>query len=83
MATPRRVRRIIIEIPQLKRLGDELMANLNSISVAIDQLSQTLDDELTAIHDALSGMQGPTQEEVDTIAQRVTDLRDKIANIIP
>ena len=83
MMTPRRARRIIVEIPQLKIIGEKLMASLNSISVAIDQMNETLDDELTAIHALLAQMQGPSQEEIDAVAQRVLDLKDKIANIIP
>jgi hypothetical protein len=74
---------ITVKIPQLDILGDKIMANLSNISSALDSLSATLDNELTEIHDALANMQGPTQEEIDAVAQRVADLRDRIANIIP
>jgi uncharacterized phage infection (PIP) family protein YhgE len=74
---------ITVNIPQLDTLGDKIMANLSNISSALDSLSATLDSELTEIHDALANMQGPTQEEIDAVAQRVADLRDRIANIIP
>jgi predicted transcriptional regulator len=57
------------------------MANLNNISTALDNLSDTLETELQQIADALRD--SPSQTEVDTIAQRVLDLKDRIANIIP
>lgn len=77
---------VVVDIPQLQRIehiGEQVVANLSNISTALDQLSTTLDEELTAIHDALVAAQGPTQEEVDAVAQRVLELKDRIANIIP
>lgn len=59
------------------------MATLSNISTALDSLSDTLDAELTAIHEALTATSGPTQEEVDAVAQRVLSLKDRIANILP
>jgi hypothetical protein len=75
---------ININIPQLSEfvgLGRQIVANLSAISTALDELSQTLDTELTQIADALS--MSPPQSEVDALAQRVRDLRDRVANIIP
>ncbi len=77
---------ITLDVPQLSPLltiGRNVVANLSNISTALDTLSSTLDTELTQIQDALMSMNGPTQEEVDAVAQRVSDLRDRISNIIP
>lgn len=56
------------------------MASLNNISVALDDLSLTPETELTEIADALAN--SPSQAEIDAVAQRITTLRDKVANII-
>lgn len=66
---------------RLINLGESFMANLSNISTALDNLSATLEKELQEIADAL--LDSPTQAEVDAVAQRVIDLKDKIANIIP
>jgi uncharacterized protein YdcH (DUF465 family) len=71
------------DILKVLNLGDNIMANLANISTALDDLATTLDAELEVIHEALMNMNNPTQEEIDAVAQRVTDLKDKIANIIP
>jgi hypothetical protein len=81
-----RPRRVIVEIPQfvpLLELGRKLVAGLSNITTALETLSNTLESELTEIQAALANMTGPTQEEVDAVAQKVVELRDKIANIIP
>ena len=72
-----------INIPQLDTLGAQIMESMQSITDALDSLSTTLDSELTQIADALAVAGGPTQEAVDAVVQRVNDLRDRIANIIP
>lgn len=74
-----------VSIPQLRgltKLGAQLVANLSAISEALDQLQQTLDQELTEIAMALQNS-GPTQDEVTAVAQRVLDLKDRISTIIP
>jgi len=73
--------RFEFSIPQLLTLGNKIMASLSSITTALDNLSTVLDAELTAIADALQN--SPSQEEVDVVAVRVMELRDRIANIIP
>jgi hypothetical protein len=75
--------RLVLDMPQLTTIGRQIMANLTNISTALDELNATLDTELTAIHDALANMSGPTQEEVDAVAMRVLELQQRIANIIP
>ena len=63
------------------------MASLDNISQALDELNSTLDTELTeiaqALADASASAGGPTTEEVDAVAQRVRDLQQRVANIIP
>jgi hypothetical protein len=57
------------------------MASLQSISDALTSLETTLETELGEIAAALANH--PSQEEVDAVAQRVNDLRDRVHNIIP
>lgn len=68
-------------VDRFLNIGESLMANLSNISAALDTLSDTLESELQQIADALRD--SPSQIEVDAIAQRVSDLKDRIANIIP
>jgi polyhydroxyalkanoate synthesis regulator phasin len=48
----------------------------------VQQLSATLDQELTEIANALQNAT-PTQAEVDEVAQKVRSLRDRVQTIIP
>lgn len=67
--------------PEGEQLGRAIVANLNNISTALDELETTLNQELTEIADALQN--SPTQADVDAIATRVLALKDRIAVIIP
>ena len=71
-----------LSIPQLDTWGEQLVASLNNITDALQQLSATLDQELTEIATALQNAT-PTQAEVDAVAQQVLSLRDRVQNIIP
>lgn len=71
---------IVLEIPQILQIGKIFMASLGNISTALDELSTTLETELSEIAEALANT--PTQAEVDAVAERVVALKDRIANII-
>lgn len=70
-----------IHWPEGEHLGEQIVANLSSISTALDELETTLNTELTEIADALQN--SPTQADVDAIVTRVLALKDRIAVIIP
>lgn len=66
---------------QLRTIRETFMASLSEITTALDELSATLETELTEIAAALAN--APSQADVDAVAQRVRDLKDRIAAIIP
>ena len=77
--------KLTVHLPQLKSLGDKLVALLDSIHEALNQLDNTLVQELTEIAAALAGSGGQpvTPEEIAVVIERIDDMRVRVHDIIP